>query len=533
MLNRCPNCSGTLQFDIPSQKVKCQHCDSVFEPGSLPDDTKATEVDDLPEYDADLFVCPACGAEISSTELDAVNYCLYCGSFVSLDRHIRKVQRPERIVPFSKTIEDCRKNYNRSIRNRLYGRSECLKEEFLDGFKPIFIPHWEYTYSVGPEIKTEKDVRTVKGGYEYGRKDYIRYQATGSFTGLSFDASSTFDDAIGYQIAPYDTANALPFHPAYMYGFFGDTADVTADVYEETANRQMTDYVHEKITKERAVKKDGAELPSARMNDWTGFSGSASLTMLPVWFLTWRKDDRVAYSVMNGATGKMHTEIPISVRRYLVLALITAIPIFLLLNLNFTFMGDELLRLALILASLTQMLHMCEMERIITRTLHLNDKGYVSVHSETAEIKKSYVGSKLANLTERLFFRRKKKSVILTLLLALVIYLLLSVKAISTLTAAFCTLGIPLITLKHNRKCAKYLSGQKVWQDTIGSVLAAFISGIILLAAPAADLYYYTAGIGCLIGVALTAIMTMRRYNDLITRPIPRFFDREKGGKAA
>ena len=29
---RCPNCAGELLFDIKTQSLKCQQCDSVFNP---------------------------------------------------------------------------------------------------------------------------------------------------------------------------------------------------------------------------------------------------------------------------------------------------------------------------------------------------------------------------------------------------------------------------------------------------------------------------------------------------------------------
>ena len=31
----CPNCGGDLRFDIPSQMLKCEHCDAAFDPYSV------------------------------------------------------------------------------------------------------------------------------------------------------------------------------------------------------------------------------------------------------------------------------------------------------------------------------------------------------------------------------------------------------------------------------------------------------------------------------------------------------------------
>ena len=48
------------------------------------------------------------------------------------------------------------------------------------------------------------------------------------YKGLSFDASSSFSDNISEQLAPYDVKGMKAFTPAYLSGFYADTADVDA-----------------------------------------------------------------------------------------------------------------------------------------------------------------------------------------------------------------------------------------------------------------------------------------------------------------
>ena len=35
MASRCINCGGILEYDIDSGKVKCQHCDSLYDAESF------------------------------------------------------------------------------------------------------------------------------------------------------------------------------------------------------------------------------------------------------------------------------------------------------------------------------------------------------------------------------------------------------------------------------------------------------------------------------------------------------------------
>lgn len=42
----------------------------------------------------------------------------------------------------------------------------------------------------------------------------------------------------------------------------------------------------------------------------------AASAMLPVWFLSYRNKDRVAYATVNGQTGKVAADIPVDSRKF-------------------------------------------------------------------------------------------------------------------------------------------------------------------------------------------------------------------------
>lgn len=63
---------------------------------------------------------------------------------------------------------------------------------------------------------------------------------------------------------------------------------------------------------------------------------AAESAMFPVWFLSYRKGDRVAYAVVNGQTGKAAADLPVDRRKYIIGSLLLAVPLFALLNLRFT-----------------------------------------------------------------------------------------------------------------------------------------------------------------------------------------------------
>lgn len=62
---QCPNCGGRLIFDISSQSMLCEHCNTHYNPYNLGEGNSAEE---SKEYDVTVFKCPQCGGEIMSTD---------------------------------------------------------------------------------------------------------------------------------------------------------------------------------------------------------------------------------------------------------------------------------------------------------------------------------------------------------------------------------------------------------------------------------------------------------------------------------
>ncbi len=119
--------------------------------------------------------------------------------------------------------------------------------------------------------------------------------------------------------------------------------------------------------KEKALKKYGIESNKNRKNltdrlhtQCTAFHS----TMYPVWFLSWRKDDRVAYATVNGQTGKVVADLPIDIKQFLKGALVLAIPLFVLLNFLGTMKPHTLLSLCCLPGLVTTGIYLLELRAI-------------------------------------------------------------------------------------------------------------------------------------------------------------------------
>ena len=61
----CPNCGAEIRFDIKTQQMYCEHCESSFDPGALKQHGEADYNEESSGFfEAEIFTCPDCGGEM-------------------------------------------------------------------------------------------------------------------------------------------------------------------------------------------------------------------------------------------------------------------------------------------------------------------------------------------------------------------------------------------------------------------------------------------------------------------------------------
>ena len=137
----CPNCGAGLRFDIDTQRLQCDYCNSSVDVTEYHYEKSAKANED---YDVTVFTCPACGGEIESTENEIIQFCPFCGASDVLSSRVEGRKRPSRIIPFRKTKEDCMEAFRKKTKKALFAPKELRDPSFLEGFRGIYLPYWEY-----------------------------------------------------------------------------------------------------------------------------------------------------------------------------------------------------------------------------------------------------------------------------------------------------------------------------------------------------------------------------------------------------
>lgn len=529
---QCPSCGGGLVFDIPTQKLSCEHCDSKFDPYEI---NKESDAESQQYYDVTVFTCPQCGGEIVSSDNTAANFCSFCGASTILTSRLSKEKRPSYIIPFKKTKEDCKKAYLKTLQHALFTPKELKSPAYIDEFRGIYMPYWAYHITHKGTVCLDCSRSHRQGDYIYTDHYKLYGDVNSSHKGISYDASSSFDDTISERIAPYDVKNMNPFTPSFLSGFYADTSDVDANLYKPDAIKIANESAYKYIKK------------NAALNSGVHFDTNSNLTeklhakcehvdtaMFPVWFLSYRNKDRVAYATVNGQTGKVAADLPVSIGKYLFGSLVLAIPIFILLNMFFTLRPTITLTITSILALLSIILYHIELQQIINKDLHKNDRGRTAVRPDNSN----------DNSNNN---RRPKNNVAKILMITIIsIFSISLILNISTtllignsffkfnLSGKFIFIGIMtligLIIWIFSAKAQKKAVPNSFLPGSIGALAALFIAAIVQFINPVSDLYFYGACILSLITIIFSLISLIRYYNILATRRLPQF-DNYRGGR--
>ena len=373
----CPNCGGNLKFHIKKQKMVCENCQYEEDPYKVQEFHSAEE-EQTGEYEATVFRCPHCGGEIISEDTTAATFCSFCGATTVLEPRIVKERKPAYILPFEKTKEECKDAYAKVLKKALFLPDEYKNPDNINKFRGIYMPYWDYQYSLNEPFQFWGIKSRRRGNYEYTDYYDINCHVDMDYKGVCFDASSSFADHMSEGIAPYAVKNSKEFTPAYLSGFYADTSDVGKDVYEELANERVKEDIARKLERRRTFGK--FSVSSYDMNRLgKKISGSAKLVMLPVWFLAYRNGDRVSYAAVNGQTGKVSAELPVDRKKYFTASAILSVLIFLLLNWKLTLTPSTLLPIAAILSIVCMIIINVQMTNLIARDTGRDDIGYVSV----------------------------------------------------------------------------------------------------------------------------------------------------------
>ena len=333
---QCPACMGPLQYSAASGKLECEYCGSSFEVAEIEvqykeKDEKAAAAmasaqlqgqwdtsdlsDDWGGEDAAIkaYNCPSCGAQLLCEETTAATSCPYCGNPTVVPGQFTGAMKPDYVIPFKLQKDDAMKKLKGYYKGKPFLPGTFLAKHTVEKIQGVYVPFWLYDGKVTGEYTYKATYVTVREekDEEVTLTDHYRVERAGSlaFEKVPVDASSKMPDDYMDSIEPFDYSELKPFSTAYLPGFLADRYDVPVEEANERADKRFIYSLEAAF--ESTLKHYTTYLPYDG-NPISIERGKVHYALLPVWLLNVKWNGGDYLFAVNGQTGKICGQLPVS-----------------------------------------------------------------------------------------------------------------------------------------------------------------------------------------------------------------------------
>ena len=339
---KCPACTGPLHFVGASGRLECEYCGSSYSVEEIEalyekkDEQAAAAAEraeqtaaqqdegewaqpegaDWTEPGMKSYSCPSCGAELICDETTAATSCPYCGNTTIVPGQLSGARKPDYIIPFKLSKEDAIAALKNHYRKKPLLPKVFSAQNHIEQIQGVYVPFWLFNGSADADIsyKCTRSMTHREGDYDVTDTQHFMVHRAGTveFEKIPVDASSKMPDENMDSIEPFDYRELKAFSNAYLPGFLADKYDVSVDDCAP-----------------RADERCRSSCESAMRSSVTGYTtcvpetqnvrirrGKVQYAMLPVWMLHTKWNGKDYLFSMNGQTGKLTGDLPVSWGRF-------------------------------------------------------------------------------------------------------------------------------------------------------------------------------------------------------------------------
>ncbi len=354
--SKCDGCGAPVHFEPSTQTLKCDHCGSSKQIG---DDHKHA----TPAEDYDTFLARI-GTEEAQPGFEAVK-CNNCGSASVLDRKInadkcpfcnsplvvdlagnKNYVSPHYVVPFKVSEQAAKKQFLTWLKGLSFAPSDLTgkvsgSSSPIDG---VYLPYWifdadavtSYTgqrgdYYYTTEIYYERvDDEDVMRTREVRHTNWFPVLGTvrDVFTNVVVGASSSVPVATLQKIGNFDLTMMVGYDERYVTGFKAETFSLQPDKGVQQAADSMAPVIRNSIMNDIGGNEQRIDSTSTQLQ-----YVKIKYVLMPIWISAYRYNNKTYQFAINGCTGKVSGNRPVSTWKIIrliliILAIIAAIVLY-------------------------------------------------------------------------------------------------------------------------------------------------------------------------------------------------------------
>ena len=338
----CPSCGGNMLFDPKKQKLVCLYCSNEgeinFEEGNVNEyDFYSAEHTSNKEWGNEkrIIKCESCGAETVLDENSVAQFCAFCGS-----SHIIKTEEsagivPESLIPFVISKDKAGELFSNWIKKLFFAPRALKSSHKMNRINGVYIPFWTYDSNTFSNYTAERGTYYYITETEWVEQDGERKQVTKQvrktswsfvqgnyskfFDDILINASSQVNKYIISKLDPFNLKELVLYKPEFLSGFSAERYSVDLksgwSLAEEKIESDLRSEIRHKI--------GGDEVRSLRFS--TSYDAiKFKHILLPIWISAYIYKEKVYRFMVNGQTGKVDGESPVSIIKIMLLILTIA-----------------------------------------------------------------------------------------------------------------------------------------------------------------------------------------------------------------
>ena len=340
---KCPNCGATVVYDPETLSMSCPFCGysrQLPKPEDNGQDVEELDFSSAKNRESldwgkakKSLVCKNCGAETIMDEADTAQCCPYCGStqVMPVDND-EDVVAPGGVVPFEITKEKAAQIFKSWMKGKLFAPNDAKKSCEAKNFSGVYLPYWTYdSQTTSPyEVKlafdsTDKDghtsttYKTYRGIYERFLEDETVY-ASKKTNNRFIKAASTFD-----------FSKLRKYSPEFIAGFLAERYTVGLDEGWDIAKTQIKAKLQNEIGSMERKRHHADRVSKVTFN--TAYSKvTYKYVLAPIWIANFKFKEKIYNIVVNGQTGQIKGEAPVSPLKVVIAIIIAIIVLIILFN---------------------------------------------------------------------------------------------------------------------------------------------------------------------------------------------------------
>ena len=352
---QCPACTGPLKFVGESGKLECEYCGSKYEVAEVEElyrlkeeasieamqeeekknfenkwDLTAEESDWGEKEGLVAYNCPSCGAELICDENTVATTCPYCNNPTVVAGKVSGMLKPDYVIPFKYDKKAAVAALNRHYKGKKFLPDAFKEQNHIEEVKGVYVPFWLFNGEARADAvyHATRSHSRRQGDYEIVTTEHFNVKRSGTvpFEKIPVDASVQMPDDYMDSIEPFNYDELKPFSTAFLPGYFADKYDVPEDKSIERAELRIENTALECL---RSTVNGYLTCTTVRKNVDIKRE-KAEYALLPVWVLCTKWKDKNYLFTMNGQTGKLVGDLPISWAKVLKMFAIIALPLMVL-----------------------------------------------------------------------------------------------------------------------------------------------------------------------------------------------------------